>query len=906
MDFHPALKQFGLSSFRPGQQEVVQAVLSGHDCLCVMPTGGGKSLCYQLPSIVRPGLTIVVSPLIALMKDQVDALSKRGIRACLINSTLSNNEQQQRLDEVSQGKFSLLYVAPERLRNSRFLDVIRATPVQLLAVDEAHCISEWGHDFRPDYARIGRFREALGGVQTIALTATATPRVQKDIGEILRLRHPKCFVTGFARENLYLGSVYCNGDRDKDRALVEFLKNEEGSGIIYAATRKRCESLVEYLTEQLKISIGAYHAGLTPDQRRTVQEQFMCNKLKAIVATNAFGMGIDKSDLRYVIHYNLPGSLEAYYQEAGRAGRDGLPSKCVVLFASQDRNIQEFFIENANPPRELIEKVYSFLCERTEDPIELTALEMRETIDVPQSAEAVSASLQVLSKTSVIERLEASGGLAMVRLTSNLPSVVDMLPKSAENKRKVLRSVERAIGDRRDEAVYVHPRWLMQQTGMERDTLGRYLNELKALDCFEYVPPFRGRAIHFRRRNVPFDSLQIDFKTLDERKKADFEKLDQVVAFAQSRRCRQLAILQYFGDPAAKPCGRCDRCQGHAGWPVMPNPNEVNTNESHDSSNENKSNNLTDISEQAKSSTQSSTTNPSATQASTTQKLSAVFAGQSQITREHLLKLTEAIGAIDRLHGRLGKLIIADFLSGSDSEKVKRYRMDRLSGFGIFKFAKKKNVVLALDAMLTTGLLEQQEATAKRPTVYVTQAGREFIAGQRPLPEPLESHLLSLLPDLGQQSKSSPPSTQTASIEKLASPPLAVTSLTSESTRRNEKQIIAPKNLPPQASLSSDWQWTVALVTKGFTITEIAAIRRKTIDEIISDLTDAANAGTEVSIQKLLDQRSLIALESARTSSSQPTSEHAVFRERPALFKLALAMHANEKKGSGLFFNKET
>jgi ATP-dependent DNA helicase RecQ len=481
-----------------------------------------------------------------------------------------------------------------------------------------------------------------------------------------------------------------------------------------------------------------------------------------------------------------------------------------------------------------------------------------------------------------------------------------MLPKSAENKRKVLRSVERAIGDRRDEAVYVHPRWLMQQTGMERDTLGRYLNELKALDCFEYVPPFRGRAIHFRRRNVPFDSLQIDFKTLDERKKADFEKLDQVVAFAQSRRCRQLAILQYFGDPAAKPCGRCDRCQGHAGWPVMPNPNEVNTNESHDSSNENKSNNLTDISEQAKSSTQSSTTNPSATQASTTQKLSAVFAGQSQITREHLLKLTEAIGAIDRLHGRLGKLIIADFLSGSDSEKVKRYRMDRLSGFGIFKFAKKKNVVLALDAMLTTGLLEQQEATAKRPTVYVTQAGREFIAGQRPLPEPLESHLLSLLPDLGQQSKSSPPSTQTASIEKLASPPLAVTSLTSESTRRNEKQIIAPKNLPPQASLSSDWQWTVALVTKGFTITEIAAIRRKTIDEIISDLTDAANAGTEVSIQKLLDQRSLIALESARTSSSQPTSEHAVFRERPALFKLALAMHANEKKGSGLFFNKET
>jgi ATP-dependent DNA helicase RecQ len=232
MDYEKALQRFGLTSFRPGQREVISQIVAGHDCLCVMPTGGGKSLCFQLPTILRPGLTIVVSPLIALMKDQVDTLKRRGIAATLINSTLSNSEQQSRLMEVAAGKFNLLYVAPERLRNPRFLEAIRATPVQLLAVDEAHCISEWGHDFRPDYARLGLFREALGGVQTVALTATATPRVRQDICEILQLRQPRQFITGFARNNLYLGAVYCSSDRDKDMALSEFLRQSPGTGII--------------------------------------------------------------------------------------------------------------------------------------------------------------------------------------------------------------------------------------------------------------------------------------------------------------------------------------------------------------------------------------------------------------------------------------------------------------------------------------------------------------------------------------------------------------------------------------------------------------------------------------------------------------------------------------------------
>ncbi len=471
-----------------------------------------KEPLLSTPDVNTSWLTIVVSPLIALMKDQVDTLARRGISASLINSSLTNSEQNERLAEMAAGKYSMVYVAPERLRNPRFLDAIKATPIQLLAIDEAHCISEWGHDFRPDYARIGQFREALGGVQTVALTATATPKVQEDICHILKLHQPRKFVTGFARTNLYLGSVYCNGDRDKDVALLEFLKEDRGSGIIYAATRKRCESLVETLTEKAKLSVGAYHAGLTLDQRKFIQEQFMSGKLKAIVATNAFGMGIDKGDLRYVIHYNIPGSIEAYYQEAGRAGRDGLPSQCVVLFSPQDRYIQEFFIENANPPRELVAKVYDFITRLKDDPIEMTSQEMKDQLDIPQTAEAVGNCLQILARTGVIERLEVSGGLAMFRISNTLPTMVDMLPKEATVKRKVLRTVERAVGDRRDEAVYVHPRWLTQHSELDRDTLSRHLSDLRKLPGFEYVPPFRGRAIHFRKRNVPFDKLGIDLR----------------------------------------------------------------------------------------------------------------------------------------------------------------------------------------------------------------------------------------------------------------------------------------------------------------------------------------------------------------------------------------------------------
>jgi ATP-dependent DNA helicase RecQ len=852
MDFEKALQQFGLTHFRPGQRDVIEHIVAGNDCLCVMPTGGGKSLCFQLPTVLRPGLTIVVSPLIALMKDQVDTLVRRGISATLINSTLSSGEQNDRLLEVAEGKYSMVYVAPERLRNQRFLETIRATPVQLLAVDEAHCISEWGHDFRPDYARIGQFRAALGGVQTIALTATATPRVRQDICDVLGLRHPKQFVTGFARTNLSIGSVHCNSDRDKDRALFEFLRNETGSGIVYAATRKRCEGLVEAIGKELQLSFGAYHAGLTLDQRKFVQEQFMLGKLKGIVATNAFGMGIDKADLRYVVHYNIPGSMEAYYQEAGRAGRDGLPSQCVLLYSSQDRFIQEFFIDNANPPRELLEKVYECLCGLVEDPIERTAQELREIIDVPQSAEAVGTALQIIARTGVIERLEMSGGLAMFRISSDLPTLVDMLPKEAEQRRKVLRAVERAIGDRREEAVYVHPRWLMQQTGLERDALGRALNELKKLKSFEYVPPFRGRAIHFRRRGVSFEQLKIDFKGLEERKRADFEKLEQVVAFAQSKRCRQLSILQYFGDPTATACGLCDRCQGYAGWPKLP---------------------LTPSSTEAEKFEKNEIGISAADSGVSTERVAASIVQSAEATEQ----FKKVIQVVDQLHGRLGKLLIVDFLCGSDNAKVQRLRLSRLQGYGMFQSVKKKIVVGLMDAMLAVGIFEQHSAASNRPTVSVGETGKMVAAGKRPIPDSVLTHFNLIFSAFSKLTGPRPHS------QDEPTPPAL------DRTHPEPPSTIVADVVEPMEIVPEDWRWTVGLVQKDYSLTEIAAIRRKSIDEIIEDLTLAAQAGIRFPTASLVDSTIQQAIQQVR--SDPPSAiKQPVFRERPALWRLVQAM----------------
>jgi ATP-dependent DNA helicase RecQ len=362
---------FGFAAFRPGQAAAIENLLTGQHTLVVMPTGAGKSLIYQFAASHLPGLTLVLSPLIALMKDQVDSLARHNISATYINSALPTNEQVHRLQALARGACRLVYVAPERLRSVPFRDVLRRVTVGLLAVDEAHCISQWGHDFRPDYLHIATARPQMGDPLTVALTATATPQVQDDILRLLGLSSAQRIITGFNRPNLTLEVRYTADPSAKLRALRSLLADrpaersrrslDDGGAIVYVGTRREAEEVAEFIRSAGGVAAQHYHAGLEAGTRARVQEAFLTGNLPIVVATNAFGMGIDRPNVRLVVHYTLPGTLEAYYQEAGRAGRDGQAARAVLLYAPQDRALQEWFIENSIPTADELRIIYEAL-----------------------------------------------------------------------------------------------------------------------------------------------------------------------------------------------------------------------------------------------------------------------------------------------------------------------------------------------------------------------------------------------------------------------------------------------------------------------------------------------------------------------------------------------------------------
>ena len=412
-DVQEALRTyFGFDELRPGQDEVVQAILAGRDAMGIMPTGGGKSLCYQLPALCRPGLTVVVSPLIALMKDQVDALQARGIPAAAVNSSLGAEEYRQVMQALRYGELKILYVAPERFAQEGFMTLLRGMQIALLAVDEAHCLSQWGHDFRPDYLRLGRVREALGYPQTVALTATATEHVREDILKTLQLREPAVVISGFGRDNLDFSITHCDSRRVKFERIHKMVARWK-KGIIYCSTRKNVMVVFEELASA-HVNAVAYHAGMSDEEREFSQDAFVSGRADVVVATNAFGMGIDRSDVRFVVHFEIPGSVEAYYQEAGRAGRDGEPAACELLFNHADLKTQEFFFEGSNPPLPVIRSLYNMLrfeCDPTTHELHITIDAMAERLGRDVNPMAVGTALTCLIHAGAIQRFDVPGQL---------------------------------------------------------------------------------------------------------------------------------------------------------------------------------------------------------------------------------------------------------------------------------------------------------------------------------------------------------------------------------------------------------------------------------------------------------------------------------------------------------------
>lgn len=492
-------RYFGFEKFRKPQDVIVEAILSGRDTLVIMPTGGGKSLCYQLPALMLPSLTVVVSPLIALMKDQVDALRSRGIEAACLNSMQSAEEQNEIFSKIFAGTLKLVYIAPERFRAKRFVDAISRVEVSLFAVDEAHCLSQWGHDFRPDYLRLGN---ALGRFKkrpiVAAFTATATPDVREDIVKHLALASPAEFVAGFARQNLSFNIRHIEGGgptrRGEGKTTLHLAKLREiqklvsvhKTGIVYCATRKSVERTADDLAA-LGVNLIMYHGGMSDAERTFAQDKFMSKAADVAVATNAFGMGIDRSDIRFVAHYEMPGSVEAYYQEAGRAGRDGAPAVCELFFNYADKRVQEFFIEGANPGKRVICAVYETMRKLADNGNELRASvdELAEQtefyIGEKINPMAVSTGIGLLARFGVIERFDIAGT--------------------------------------------------------------------------------RIRGTRLINPDLKSSQLEIPWDGLEEKRFRDEKKLEELIRIAYAPICRQEAVLRYFGDTAeAKPCGKCDVC----------------------------------------------------------------------------------------------------------------------------------------------------------------------------------------------------------------------------------------------------------------------------------------------------------------------------------------------------------
>ncbi len=555
-------KYWGYEDFRPLQEDIIESVLAGRDTLGLLPTGGGKSLTFQVPSMLLDGLTVVVTPLISLMKDQVDNLRERGIKATYFHAGLSRAEQKLGMDRCRLGKVKILYVSPEKLRSEPFTAQLRQMDVSLIVVDEAHCISQWGYDFRPSYLKIGELREHFPDVPVLALTASATPEVVDDIMEKLLFKERNVYAKSFARDNL---SYIVRNDFDKERQLLRVLGNTSGSAVVYVRSRRRTREIAELLLES-GISADYYHAGLDPEDKNEKQARWKSDELRVMVATNAFGMGIDKPDVRVVVHYDLPGSLEEYYQEAGRAGRDGKPAFAVLLTAKTDKARLTRMVTDAFPDKELIRRVYEMagnfvnvaVGSGYDKVFEFNFDLFVKTYDLPPLP--ARSAMHLLTQAGYFEFIEEVTMQSRVMITAYKDELYDV--RLDEEGDRVFNILLRSYTGLFADFVYVNEALIARRACVDEQKVYETLLALSRMKILQYIPRKTTPYLYYTTsRELPKYVVMPTAVYEDQRRRLE-KRIEAMKRFAFAvDECRVNRMLEYFGEKPESPCGKCDVCR---------------------------------------------------------------------------------------------------------------------------------------------------------------------------------------------------------------------------------------------------------------------------------------------------------------------------------------------------------